>query len=285
MSILLVILIVIFASASSFIPSLAKGLIDNRRRGLKRVKPSGWATIVCYVFTVALTYFQFQHNENENKRKELKADSTQTVRDANQRRTYDSSLVQMKNKFDTSNIKVVNAFGEALGKYGLKFDSANAQLVKIVRDSSKAQTILPNPPVLTFAYGEEISLKECDSTICQYNIGIGSYDAGSTNFNIKSEILVLDNMLNIHYLDFVKPLGTRQKMSANQRNIIGITVESKVKYIALYIRLHGSYTDLYNKNVYSVDIIYAYNPKEKSGGPVGGPRKAEILNLLKRQNL
>ena len=78
-----------------------------------------------------LLILQFFLNNYSESLKEKENQNFQAIRDSIQKVRYDSSLLVMKIKYDSSHNKTVSIITETLGKYGFKLDSTNRSLYRI----------------------------------------------------------------------------------------------------------------------------------------------------------
>ena len=131
MNLIIWVSIALLVALSAFLSSTYT-LID-RRRGLRRViKPAGWWVIVMNLVIIGLSVLQYVLNEHETEVKEKKALREQKSRDSILKVGYDSSLLVIKGRFDSSNLQTVEVISNTLGKYGYRFDSAQQNLAKII---------------------------------------------------------------------------------------------------------------------------------------------------------
>ena len=138
-SIFLIIGIAILASVSSFLVTGGK-LIDKSQNGLKKLTTQGWR-VVLGLGIIILSVLQYKQNEINLSNKEIETNKKQDQRDISLKANYDSSLIEMKNKFDTTSTKTLLTVTETLGKYGFLLDSSNQKLIKIIRDSDRKSVV------------------------------------------------------------------------------------------------------------------------------------------------
>jgi hypothetical protein len=77
---------------------------------------------------IALSIGQHLYNKNENESNLKNAKLDQDRRDSLIITQYNLSLLEMKEKYDSSNTSTVSIITETLGKYGYKLDMANKRL-------------------------------------------------------------------------------------------------------------------------------------------------------------
>ena len=197
MGVLLITIVTALASLSSFLSSTGK-MADNRSRGIKSLTKRGRITVGLNVALVVVSIMQYFVNKHESDIKEAENHRSQAVRDSILKHQYDSTLTELKRKFDTTNINTITAFTGTLARYGLRADSANNRIVRIVRDSSKTRVQTLATPILSLCPGMGIVF---DKTVYslgryavdRYAISFCSLDASSTNYDIKCYIILGDS--------------------------------------------------------------------------------------------
>ena len=131
---------------------------DGRRKWFKGFTYKGWIICIAFLLSVIVGYF-----------KDLQADAEISNKDNQQKidKRKDDSIARRRN--DESNAKIVRTFTLALVHYGLKYDSAEEVIKKLVKDSSKRETKIyyGNHPELEVY---NISIKKRTSDSLQFRI-------------------------------------------------------------------------------------------------------------------
>ena len=96
-------IISVCTALASLMPAFGK-IKDNRYKGLNKIRPLGWLTILSLIASIGLTFYKTYLNEKDNNKKEVYNKIEQSRRDKYTKNNYDSSLVEIKKQFDTSNI-------------------------------------------------------------------------------------------------------------------------------------------------------------------------------------
>lgn len=280
MSVIILVLIALFVAASSFVSSTGK-VIDRRRKHFKYITNRGWVIICLNLIVVILSVAQYRLNERELGEKERINESRQHIRDSILKAGYDSSLLILKDKFDTSNLKTVSVVSQTLGKYGYLLDSSNKELKKIIRDSSKTKVYVQEDPILTLCVQNGIVLKELKNGFNNFSLSICSEGAGSTDFNLDCQVIFADSLTKFTYVGRIDPLAKSTQIP--KENIITsfFSVTDNIKSDFLYIWIKGTYKNIDKTKEYSIDNLYYYNYKGKTYGLVNGKTRDEALNFIK----
>jgi hypothetical protein len=272
---IIIIAINIAAAIITFISSSGK-IVDRRRRGLNIIRRGGWILIGCFVATIGLTLFQYYETEKQNRNKEL-----QTILDQNRR----DSIANKRNQENTDH--VVNTFSGALAKYGLKYDSSQKVIEKLVRDSSKMNVTIidQNDPIISVCSSEtSIKLKEANGdtlvfviSLCYENspikinanlIAIGSVDGKFKNYGILEKFFKSKELKGAGALES----GEVVVQNGSRANII-------------FFYLYGQYKNLKNTRTYQIDNVSAFNLRERKVGVPGPTVEENLREFLKSLNL
>lgn len=281
-SIFLIIGIAILASVSSFLVTGGK-LFDKNQNGLKKVTTQGWR-VVLGLGIIILSVLQYRQNEISLSNKEAEANKKQDQRDTRLKIDYDSSLIEMKKKFDTTSTKTLLTVTETLGKYGFLLDSSNQKLIKIIRDSSKTKIILPADPVLMLCSGNGISLINHKDTIYTFSLDLCSQDASSTNFDLKSTTVLSDSSGKFTYLGIDNPISKETQISKDLSFRTYFDLHYGLPYKYLYLLLEGTYCNLDKTKKYEISNLYYFNLQGNTFGGVGGKTKKAVVDFMKHFN-
>lgn len=119
-------LIIGIATGAVLVLPFTGKIYDGRRKLIGKIRQRGWYTIIAFGISVSLGV-----DKDKQAKKDQSADKS---RDSIQRLKNDS----INHRFtEESNAKIVNTFATSLAKYGLKYDSAQMIIEKLVKDSSK----------------------------------------------------------------------------------------------------------------------------------------------------
>jgi len=277
--VLIIIALSLLLGFSTFISTTGK-LIDKRRKGVKSITNNGWTLILTNIAILILLICQYFFNENKLRIKEIETISIQEKRDAILKSRYDSSLLAVKAKFDTSNIKIVSKVTGILGKYGYLLDSTNGVLLKKVKESSN----IPDDPVLSCS-----SFKFFKKTngVPNYILKIRSYDASSTGYKLKVIFYGIDE--NGSYKTLLKNdlFSVNDKIPKDLEQpffFVGTNVDGL--YNMIYFNIDGTYTNSDKSKTFTMNEIYYYNTKDQTFGSINfDTRIAEIINLMKSKKL
>ncbi len=277
--IIIIVLLSILIAISTFITTKGK-LTDDRRNGLHSLKENGWKVIIINIIILSLLVAQFIINEKEETRKTKEIIKVQDQRDSILKAGYDSSLLVMKWRFDSSNIAVISTITEGLGKYGFMFDSANKTLIKLVRDSSKTKVIVPDDPVLfcsDFAFYKRIDGSS------YYKITLTAKDASCSKFNVICGFFGVDStnlVENIKFIGFKKFLTENDRIPKDMSASYYYEIENGSLYPMLFFRLYGTYQNLDETKTFSIDDSYFYNAKNNTSGRLTGTTHTIIVNMF-----
>jgi hypothetical protein len=276
----LLVLIAILAASSSFVSAAGK-VADGRKRGLKTLTKKGRITIVLNIAVIAASGIQYYLNDRENTKKEKENKRNLEIRDSLLKRNYDSSLVEIKKKFDTTNIKTI----EMLVKYGYKADSANNRLVKIVRDSSKTKIMLTERPVFKICGDNTgITLLKQDNNKFAYKISFCSYAASSSMYNLDCRtILVNADSINTEYKYVGKvDLISKDAVVSKDRMLSTILdIDTNLQHTGLCVVVNGTYSNYDNSKVYNINEVYYYDKRKNNLIEILGDTKEKIMQIVK----
>ncbi|MBN2829264.1 MAG: hypothetical protein JXR56_02960 [Candidatus Cloacimonetes bacterium] len=275
----IIVLLSILLAVSTFITTKGK-LTDDRRKGFHALKKNGWTLISINMIILLLLIIQFLFNENTEAKKNEENIKNQAERDSILAAKYDSSLLIIKSRFDSSNIEVISTIAEGLGKYGFMFDSANKSLIKLVRDSSKTKVIVPDDPVL---FCSDFAFYDRQDDFSWYKITFTSLDASCSNFNLICGFFGVDStnqIENLKFIGFNKFLTVSDKIPKDMSAPYYYRINNDSLYSMLYFRLYGTYQNLDQTKTFPIDDSYFYNFKSKTCGRITGNSHAIISNLF-----
>jgi hypothetical protein len=252
---------------------------DPNKRGIGKITKAGWLFYVCAVILSVLPGIQklAQDDVDEGQRKENAI--AQDKRDSILRAGYDSSLVEMKRKFDTT----TSIVSETLGKYGFKLDSTNKLLIDIKKDSSRAQ----ESPVFGLMADEGIVIVDSGQSFYKLKITFRSQDAGSAYFSVKSSFVVMDKFGFFHYSPNpggVPLIAFETRIPKNSVTYSFTTIDTPSNDISLFLWIRGTYKRIDGSGNYPIDKVYEFDfSGVRKVGWLRGPIKDKIIAFI-RQN-
>lgn len=158
-----------------------------------------------------------------------------------------------KSKFDNSNLKTIATVTNILGKYGYQLDSTGSRLLKIIKDSSKTNVILPENPTLVCSSIEYYGLTKGIPT---YKINFESREASSSGYNIKCYLIAQDSLNKYSILNDSNLLEDYDRIPKNSTKIYYHTIYNDTVYRMIFLRLFGTYRNSDQSKTLSIDEIY-----------------------------
>jgi hypothetical protein len=273
---IIVTILLTFSSIFSYLGDKSDREAHNQGTFKKRFKIFIILAVLIFVFTI----LQYIQNGVELSNKEKEANTQQWHRDSILSAQYNSSLYVMKQKYDSSHQNIVLTIANTLGKYGLRLDSTNQNLIKLIKDSSKTKVILPIDPILTVC-PDGILLNDQKNNIHHYELQFCSDDAGSSKFDIKSYVIIADTLDNLYYVGTNTSLISYEtKIPTNTQLVAYFDVINPSPYSILYIYLKGNYKNIDGTKSYNIDIIYWYNKNTKRTGIMMGKTRSSIIDFI-----
>jgi hypothetical protein len=256
-------------------------LREEDKKGIGAITKHGWFFYVCTIILAILPTLQKELQDSIDKENKKEFDKVQEQRHNNLKKSYDSSLLVMKGKYDTTAL----ALTETLGKYGYKLDSTNNVLVSI-RDSGKTRIIMGIDPVLKIAndqIGEGIQIleKKPDGNT-KISVYIASFDAGSSFFDIKYRF-ALGDLYNIVYPvkgDNSEPIEYDMKLSKASGLMTYHTIPLNQNHTSIFLLVTGSYKRLDGSGPFILNDLYWYNIKTKRLLNTKGKTKEYVVGQI-----
>lgn len=282
MQAVLIILIGLLVGAVSFVSASQRKYFDKRfnKWWQKPTKKFWWITSL-NIGILVLSVLQFNLNNRAIKEEKALAAKDAVIRDSTLRAQYDSSLLQMKYKFDSTHNITSMIISENLGKYGYKLDSTGSKIEKIVRDSAKTKIIEPYDPVLLIRAIEKIFEKDYEN---HFQIWFSSLSAGSTNFNVKSHVILMDSISNLmHFVRTEIQLTEDIKIDPSITIMKPISAPSSQLFNRVCIYLIGDYTNIDGSKKYNIDALYYFNLQGENFGFYTGETKKRAFALIPKK--
>ncbi|MFN4249294.1 MAG: hypothetical protein ACK4EY_16320 [Flavipsychrobacter sp.] len=266
MKLLLTIAIAVLQAFILIIPISGK-LSDNRRNFPNNYTKRGWFLIACSVTTIGLIWWIFSITENEEITARNNLNSQLANRDSVNSR-----------KLDSSNRNTV----KLLAEYGLKVDSANKVLVKVIRDSSKRVVIENIDPVLSVC---DIHLTGNVLDTITIKITFCSNDASSSDYKILTHIIATDSFTNNSKLVYISRkyfLEPVSRISSNNNFYNLFDFYNRSEFSLLYFYVTGTYSNGDNSKQYSINDVYYIDLNKNRNGLLSGDSRKRIISFVKK---
>jgi hypothetical protein len=274
--IIIIVLLSILLLISTFVST--KGLTDSRYKWLKRIQKRGWNLIIINLLILLLLIGQYFLNDYKSNKKDIKFQKQQELRDEILKRRYDSSLLDIKTRFDTSNIQVITTVSDVLGKYGYRLDSTN-KLLKALKDSSKTRVKMPDDPIL---FCNSIKFHSMDGVTPMYEFSVACKDASSTGFDIKFYVIGQDKTNKYWFIASESFMGIENRMFKNSEEPLLIGIRNDSVYSILYFRLVGTYMNADKTKKYAIDEVCSFRTVNKSFSIEPKYMREYIINFIEQ---
>jgi hypothetical protein len=281
MLIITIFLIALFTGIGAFITGTGPFLEETTKRITNRGK---WFLLLTGVL-IFLPVMQYWMQQKADAIKDNYTKIQQDRRDSILRARYDSALVVMKNKFDTSDLKSTAIISETLGKYGYKLDSSTRSLKKIISDSSKTKVIISDDPVLgvTDMPGiKAIDLYKYENNRYYYYLYFRSSDAGSSHFEVLYSLILSDSIKGDVYLKKDTAISYESALEKNSMLRTQFTVTDNFKYDYLYIWIRGNYKNLDGSKTFMMDYVYFHTRHNNDWGYFKGHSRDRVIETIKK---
>lgn len=281
MKLVLTIIISIMQVLIVLIPIKGK-LKDNRYRFPKNFTSLGYLLISCCIITTLSTISIFIISENEEKNSKAELSSRLAERDSINQTKMNNVVSIYSDKIDSSNKITI----EILAKYGLKYDSVQNRIEKLIKDSTKKNVtiIQENLPVINVCSENGIKLKKSykDSFDLEINF---CYNYSPAKININVAVLMPRN--GKWYLvgkvdNFIKrdsPLDLEGAIGKLLPLIVANTSNT------LYFKINGNYTNKKGDLTYIINDVVTFNIAKQEQGLALDNIKNEIDKFLSYNKL
>jgi hypothetical protein len=250
---------------------------DPNKKGIGKITKAGWLFYVCAIILSILPGIQKLAQDDVDDEQRIKNDLAQDKRDSILRANYDSSLLVMKSKFDTTTA-IVSA---TLGKYGYKLDEANMRLISLGDSVKKGGT----DPVLQLTYPPDpqgiILLEKSLEEESKFAINIASIDAGSSRFHIKYSFVLEDSVHLSYYPPDTKDLIDPQlTIAKDQISRSYHYIPIRDNHILLFIWVRGDYKRVDGTGNFYINNVYCYNIRDATTTLVFANTRKRIIDLI-----
>ena len=281
---IIILITALISGIGSFVSGVGK-IVVKHKNGKRTLTKAGYVFLTCNIILVLLPPIQNWLQEKHNKKVEVSQQQEQDKREARQKYSYDSSLLVMKSKFDTSSQKSTLIISETLGKYGYKLDSSNKILKKTIGDSSKIRIKENANPILALSKEEDykgIILLKHESGLFHYRINFISYEAGSGSYSLKCSFVVLDSTKGLVYFLNDELLSITSKITKDGSESAFISVPDIYRYCYLYVWVRGKYKNVDGTKEYNIDDLNYNNKNGNVFGSVKGATRVNIIQEVKK---
>jgi hypothetical protein len=244
----------------------SKDILREANKWYERVTTSGWLFILCNLAIIALSIGQHLYNKNENESNLKNAKLDQDRRDSLIITQYNLSLLEMKEKYDSSNTSTVSIITETLGKYGYKLDMANKRLS--VAD-----------PILQVCGENGMEIVEKANKMKALKLRLCSKDAGSGGFSLYVSTVLEDKYGRLFYQGQDK-LIENFKISKGGSIEAGYELGGYENISFIYMLIKGSYWNTDRSKTFPIEELYFYNTKEKIFGFKSGEDRKKIISFI-----
>ena len=277
-----ILFLAIFSGIAIIIP--AWSIIYNPySTGKSKITRQGYFLLFAVIALIFLPIYLYNQQKNDEVKKDLQIKMEQDKRDSLLRRSYDSSLLVMKDKFDTTNFKTTAIIAENLGKYGYRFDSANGSLSRLIKDSSKTKIFVGDDPVLSigeFDGSNPIAIKKILNKKITLAISLKSTDAGSSDFDLKYSFLLEDSSGYLLYAGDSYPINKNSIMAKNSIQVSFTEINTFLKPHFIYLWVRGKYKNIDKTKSFIIDEVYYHNNYGNTFGIMKGETRKKVIEKI-----
>ena len=203
---------------------------------------------------------------------------------------YDSSSTSLKIKYDTSTRNII----DALAKYGLKYDTAQQRIEKLVKDSANRKTtiILRDNPIVRLCLDSGLVLKKATSDSLHYQFRICGRSASAilkeaTIYSLLSRFEDAEGINNLEFGHSAKILGNniglpKDEFLGQDQYIVGNRVQN---FKTIFIVIIGTYTDSYGKNPKPLNEVGMLIINSKKYGSLAYPYDEQVRDFLRKRGI
>jgi hypothetical protein len=222
-----------------------KGKMTDGRLNFPHLTKKGKYLVTCCIATLIASIWLFIRIDNDENESQQKFENDLKIELKKANDSYNS-------KMDLSNKNTI----EILAKYGLKVDSSQKRIEKLVKDSTNIVTKIYNSEDPDFGMYNIETIKRTTDTL-KIKLIFSSNDATSYKVNFKMDIAVIDlkGKLKVILRNF-NTLAPNVTMNKNK----GLSHEvsfSNPNYHSIIFRLKGDYYKFDHKRII-LDKLYSY---------------------------
>jgi hypothetical protein len=278
----IILLVNIVACIIIYIPSTGM-IIDNESRGLRRIQPRGWMLIACFVITNILSIWQYNYNKRKDFDAALKQNEKDSIATLVQEKKDSKKDSIAKIDREESNDRIIRSFTGSLAEYGLKYDSTQRRIEKLVKDSVKRSvTVIEanNPTFSVVCSDEGITLKGSINDTLDFTIK-SCYKYFPRDINIDLLIISAVNG-QYHKYKVIKDYFVRKTSLNEDGNFPGrdIFLANKGHANTFYFYFTGKYTNREGTKMFPLEEVYLYDLKAQHWGIPNQKLEEEIRTLF-----
>jgi len=292
MIIALITTFVAFVTAVIAVIAAKEVIWDEQKPGVNKLNGKGYVVIICATFMVFLPLVQYCFQNKEDEKKEAHQTAEEIKRENELRSDYEKSVVQIRKDFGDSNYRTLTVVGQTLAKYGLRLDTTEKRLTRLIHDSANMKTVLPDQPVLELiGPNNELGIQflKFENGLNHYSIIFMSQDGGSCCYDIKISAVIADTATlpnNSFLLIYKGPvrMGLTQadQLAKGNAQPWTFSIDNKTIYNRLFLWVRGTYGDRNNSHTYHINKVY-YNLKPSNTfGEMQGEIQKQIIELVNR---
>ncbi|HKB43048.1 MAG TPA: hypothetical protein VKC90_01615 [Chitinophagaceae bacterium] len=243
----------------------------------------GWAFLISIILTAVFAYIQQKNQVKVETRAERKIELRDSLAKVEQNKR--DSIAEVKRQ--ESNNQIVSSFGQGLAKYGLKYDSSQKIIEKLIKDSTKRTiTILNRPdPYFDLCVDSGIILRGKQNDYYSFEMKYCSSNADSKDINFKIYTVFGDKQNNLILIDVSQPLANNLKLQGNTVLPHGFKIRVSSLTKQIYFLLKGKYFNSDKSKSFDINVIYSYNIESNSIGLLSNEVDRKVREFLQMKNV
>jgi hypothetical protein len=270
MKTILFLFLLIIQSVIVIIPYQGK-LSDNRSQFPKNFTKRGWILVTLCFLTIIITISIFLLSEKENNANSV-ALKNAILETTNKASTKYSQQLDSNNKWTI----------ELLAKYGLKYDSSQMLITKLIKDSSR-KTIIQNEINPTFDFSNEQGVQLVSKSIGVYKFNIISYSFESSTANLNAKVSAIIKLNDGTFKIVSNPIiyGTRNlNIPFKTYYAYEMKLESIYDFEIVYFVLIGTYFNTLGTKKFELNSIRGIDLSQNKYIAPNSVDEEEIRKLL-----
>lgn len=241
------------------------------RGNVKRIVPyKSIGVIAVSLFSGTIAGFQYLNEKQEANLQKVKEESI---------RSHSDSIASAR--IEKSKDETINA----LGRYSLKYDSAQKEIERLVRDSSrKTVSIIQGPdPEFSFCVADPISPSDTTIDNIFFKINFCSYKAVSRNIKIACFLVTQNLSLTYQFqkIFFAIPSGFFVNSETGFTFKLSIPKDIVHTTKRVYVMMKGSYQNNDMTKIFPIEETILYDCLERRAGSPNDYLQSKIDETLK----
>ena len=284
LSVALLVIISLLVFASGLISSTYDLRDKTKPHFFRSLTSAGIVVIIITLGTIALTVAQFVYSDYKDDKDDAKRDSiirSDYARSVQQmRRDYVLSTDSLKKQYDTSTKDIVRALAE----YGLKYDTAQKRVEKLLKDSARNNIYAGPEPELTMCPTTPLLL---DSASQYYDITINlcAIKAGSKLQKSMAYMVIQNEGLGYDYVGEFDVFNNGMFLASDiEHSFPNIQVQKKGVTV-IYIIVDCKFTDNSGKRTYTYTDVANCDLVKKTIGFATKYRQEKVKEALERKGI